>query len=251
MTEAKKLKQTIRARARKTGESYTAARRQVLAARRRATPATPAAPPAAPAAPARKTAPAGRVVNEKGVLEKTGHDLAHWFGVLDAFGPAMGHAAMARHLSEDHGVRDWYCQMITVTYERERGLRAMNQACSGDFQVSVSRVVPATVAEVADLLGQPKRRGAWLHTVDRGLREAFEAAFHGPKARKVRIRDENTATFRFPWGNSRVDLNIYARPNGKASVGVGNTKLAGPEAVEGRRAVWAQALDALRAQLGR
>jgi hypothetical protein len=249
MTEAKKLKQTIRARARKTGESYTAARRQVLAARRRA-----AAPLPTPTAPPRDPVAQGlsrRTVNDKGVVAKTGHDLAHWFGVLDAFGPAKTHKDRARHLSEDHAVRDWYGQMITVEYERERGLRVANQDCTGRFQVSVTRIVPATVAEVADLIGTSKRRAAWLRAVDPGLREAVEAAFAGSKAKRVRVRDADNASLRFPWGESRVDVNVYSRPKGKASVGVGNTRLADPRAVETRRAVWAQALDALKDALAR
>lgn len=48
MTEAKKLKQAIRARSAKTGESYTAARLQVLKARQKRTPQRTAAPPPKP-----------------------------------------------------------------------------------------------------------------------------------------------------------------------------------------------------------
>ena len=55
MTEAKKLKQAIRARARKTGERYTAARRHVLG-----TPEAPRAGAASPAASRRRPPSARR-----------------------------------------------------------------------------------------------------------------------------------------------------------------------------------------------
>jgi plasmid stability protein len=53
MTREKKLKKAIRARARKTGESYTAARRQVLQAKQRgfAVPVPAGAACSRPAAP--------------------------------------------------------------------------------------------------------------------------------------------------------------------------------------------------------
>ena len=94
MTQQKKLKRAVRARARKTGESYAAARRQVVQAGRK---------PAVTAAPTRSGAPAPRGgtksrprSGEAGVLKKTGHGYDHWFAVLDAFGAAAkGHTATA------------------------------------------------------------------------------------------------------------------------------------------------------------
>src|SRR5262245_54991154 len=113
MTRARKLKRVIRSRAAKTGESYTAARRQVLEARRRRAGAPPPEPPRAPA-PQPRSRPR-RLTSDTAVRKKTGHGLDHWFAVLDAFGArSKGHTASARHLSEAHGVPGWHCQMITV-----------------------------------------------------------------------------------------------------------------------------------------
>src|SRR5687768_15705436 len=135
MTQQKKLKKAIRARSEKTGESYTAARRQVLLAREEPAPLPPAPKP-----------PAKGGISEESVLKKTGHGLDHWFGVLDTFGgAAQGHTAMAAHLYKEHGIPGWHSQGITVAYERARGLREVNQACTGKFQVTVSKTVPATV----------------------------------------------------------------------------------------------------------
>lgn len=102
MTQLKKLKKSIRSRSEKTGESYTAARRQVLLARDKAEPAkspetaavTPPPPPAPPPSPT-ATAVKGSVSDES-ARKKTGHGHDHWFAVLDEFGAAAkGHTAAA------------------------------------------------------------------------------------------------------------------------------------------------------------
>jgi hypothetical protein len=239
MTQTKKLKKTIRARARKTGESYTAARRQVLQSRRK---------PATPARPVASKAKGG--VSDKAALAKTGYGLAHWFAVLDAFDPkAKGHTDRARYLYEDHGVPGWHAQGITVAYERERGLRVMNQSCDGDFQVSVSKTVRVTVGEVAAAIGDARRRAAWLRGADEGLRRALESAFVGPKAKQVTIKDANYARLRFPWDGAAVEIRINGKQTG-SSVVADNNGLPRAELVEERRAQWKQALESLRQHLG-
>ena len=150
MTHARKLKKAIRARARKTGESYAAARRSYLK------------PPPPTPAPRPKARTAGSLSDAKAV-ENTGHGLDHWFAVLDRFSQGRkDHTGAARHLSRDHGVPMWYCQGITVAWERARGHRAMNQSSAGDFQVSVSRVVPLALSDLFRLVGDAKERSRWL-----------------------------------------------------------------------------------------
>lgn len=259
MTEAHKLKKTIRARALKTGESYTAARRNVLAARagrtsREATRTTTSARPESKTAAARRTVRQTTLgsVSDKVAREKTGHGLDHWFAVLDAFGASQkGHTASAGHLYEEHRVPGWYCQGITVAYERLRGLRSPNQSCDGGFQVSISRVVPASVATIRDALRSPETRAAWLADADPELVRTLRAAFQSPKAKTFVVREKGDARLRFKWGEGTVELRIDPRPNGKASIVADNTDLPGPEAVESRRAAWSAALDSLRRHLSR
>jgi hypothetical protein len=237
MTHQKKLKRAIRARSRKTGESYTAARRHIFQARRK--------PPASSPSVRSRT-------GEAGLIKKTGHGYDHWFGVLDAFGATgKGHTASAAHLSRDHGVPSWHCQMVTVAYERERGLRAMNQSCAGDFQVNVSKVVPTSVADVVDALRSPRRRAKWLTAADPVLGRALQAAFAGPSPREVKVRDEGLARLRYPWDGTAVEIAIMEKPNGRTSVVASCTKLTGPDQVEERRAQWRDALNSLKDYLDR
>lgn len=253
MTRARKLKKQIRSRAARTGERYAAARRQVLTARRRRTrhPAAPEAPAASMPAPGRPTRPGRAGLSDASVRRKTGHGLDHWFAVLDAAGaPAKGHAASARHLHEAHGVPGWHSQMITVAYERARGLRAVNQACAGSFQVSISRVLPAPVQDVVAAVTTPAGRAAWLAQAEPGLAAALAAAFAGPKARRLEVRPKGDARLRYPWDGSMVELRIDPRPHGRSQLTADNTRLASSSAVATRRAQWRGALDALRGHLG-
>jgi len=234
MTQASKLKQAIRARARKTGERYTAARRHVLAVGKQET--RPAPAPAAP--------PPSRPFSDTALIAKTGRGFDHWFGVLDAFGAAgKGHTASARHLRDDHGVPGWHSQGITVAYERERGLRAVNQA-KGGFQVTVTKSVHVPVPKVTAAL---RKGGAWLEGADPGLRTALARGVRRP-AKGLTTRKDGLARLRYKWDGTTVEFWIEPRPRG-ASVAVGNLGLADAAAVEVRRAQWRQALGALKEAL--
>ena len=250
MTQAKKLKKIIRARAKKTGESYTAARLQVL--KRRAAPPPPKAKATAkPTARPRATSPTRGAISNAAILKKTGHGLDHWFAVLDAFGSgAKGHTDRAQYLYDVHGVPAWYTQGVTVAYERARGLRVMNQSCTGRFQVTVSRAVAASLDEVVDALGNAKRRAVWLRSADPALRAAMEAAFTGEKPRSVKVKNPQNASLRIKWDGSTVEIRIAGKPKGgSTTVAADNMDLPDASLVEPRREKWKVALEALKSHL--
>jgi uncharacterized protein YndB with AHSA1/START domain len=240
MTRARALKQIIRERAAKTGERYTTARRHVLAA---------VAPrPVAPAPPVRPVPPAptkGSVSDAK-AIEKTGHGLDHWFAVLDRFNAvAKGHTAAARHLFDDHNVPGWYAQGITVAYERARGVRALNQRCDGEFEVSVSKVIAAGTAKVIKAFTDTRVRKRWIGNVDATLAEALTAAVTSKASKGFVLRADGQARFRYKWDGSIVQFYLYPKPGGKVSLVVQHTKLAGADAVAEHRAQWKTAFAAL------
>ena len=145
----------------------------------------------------------------------------------------------------------WHAQMITVAYERARGLRATNQSCTGGFQVSVSKAMKATVAEVTDALGNGRRRAQWLADADPELTRALEAAFKGPKARTVTVKDAMNARLRYPWNGKAVEIRITGKPKGGSTIVADNTDLPDAAAVDDRRARWRVALLGLSAHLSR
>ncbi len=244
MTRARALKQIIRARAVKTGERYTTARRHVLHDLRAQQPASVASSPP-PAAPAAGPAPKGQVSDAK-AREKTGRGLDHWFAVLDAFGGVpTGHTALARHLFTDHSVPSWYCQGITVAYERARGARAVNQRCDGEYEVSVSKVLGATPRAVALALTDARRRRHWTSGVDPDLVKALATGLAGPSSKGVIVRADGQGRFRYKWGETAVQGMLLPKAGGKVSLVVTQSKLANAAAVEQQRTQWRTALNAL------
>jgi hypothetical protein len=237
MTRAAKIKKTIRARAAKTGESYTAARLQHLAGR-------------APRQSARgmppETGSLGAVSDAK-CRERTGRSLADWYRVLDAYGAATkGHTASARHLREEHGVSAWYSQGITVAYERARGLRAVNQRSDGSFAISVSRTLAADVSRAVAAIQREGLRSRWLPAVDPALRRALVA---GLRAGRFRYRRDRSAHLTYPWGKTGVEISLEPRPGGRSRVSVTSRRLPGSGVVAERRVAWRTALDALKRHL--
>ena len=254
MTRARALKEVIRARAAKTGERYTTARRHVLkelAPRPRTVVPFPAAATAPAAKPSLPASSKGGLSDAK-AREKTGHGLDHWFDVLDRFGGAeKGHTALARHLYQSHAVPGWYCQGITVAYERARGVRAVNQRCDGEFEVSVSKVVNANAADVIDAITNAHRRKRWAQHVDAALLKALAAGVSGPRSAKVVIRPDGLGRFRYKWNDTVVQFHLTPKPGGKASLVVTNSKLADGAMVEARRGQWRTALGAVAAMFSR
>lgn len=251
MTRARALKDIIRARAAKTGERYTTARRHVLNSRQ-----SPAVAPEARRAAALRpnptgappaTAPAAKGgVSDAKSREKTGYPLDHWFGVLDRFGgPEKGHTALARHLATEHKVDGWYAQGITVAYERARGVRAPNQRRDGDYEVSVSKVLTATVADVLAALTEPSLRKRWSKTADESVLKRLFSSLDTPSSRGVVVRPDGQGRYRYKWGDTTVQFYLLPRPGGKLSLVVSNSGLPTAAMVDERRAQWRTTLDAL------
>lgn len=248
MTRAAALKKVIRARAAKTGERYTTARRHVLTERQKqsAAPAraTQTAVPRSPAAGASRGS-----VSDATALEKTGHGLAHWFDVLDRFGAVgKGHTAAARHLHDAHQVAGWYAQGITVAYERARGVRALNQRGDGAYEVSVSKVVSGSARDVIAAFSANDRR-RWMKGVDSQLATALAVALDGPASKGFVLRPDGQGRFRYRWDGTTVQFYLLPKKGDKVSVVVTNTALTRAALVDERRTQWRTTLNALAARL--
>jgi uncharacterized protein YndB with AHSA1/START domain len=133
MTSQKSFKQRVRTRMDKTGESYTAARAQLL-----------------PREQEPDVGPTGRPYSE-------------WFAELDAWGATdVPHKEIAAWLMGERGVPGWWAQNITVEYERARGLRAVGQGRDGLFRVNASKTVSVPPEELFAAVVDPVRRDEWL-----------------------------------------------------------------------------------------
>jgi hypothetical protein len=128
MTRQKSFKRLVRARMEKTGESYTAARAQLLAAEDRPV----------------------LTISDEAIRRRTGHGWEHWFDLIDDWGGSeRSHKEIATWLREEQGVPGWDSQSITVSYERARMGRELGQRDSG-FSATASKTVAVPVERLYD-----------------------------------------------------------------------------------------------------
>lgn len=169
------------------------------------------------------------------VERATGKGWDAWFALLDEAGAArMAHKDIAALLHERHGVPGWWSQMVTVGYERARGLREVHQKADG-FSASVSRVIAAPVEDLFRAFAEADRRQKWL-----GCPEERFTITKATPPKSVRIACGD---------GTRVEVNLYAKGAGKSQTQVQHNKLKGAADVEKAKAFWSGALDRLRTML--
>jgi uncharacterized protein YndB with AHSA1/START domain len=235
MTKQKSFKGRVRARMDKTSESYTAARRQLLAkAGAEADPATSAQPDEPPAAPA-PPVDAHQVelpYSDEVVRANTGRAWDEWFALLDAWGAAeRPHPEIAGWLSGAHGVPGWWAQGVTVGYERARGLRAPGQRRGGLFEVNASRTVAVPVERLYEAFTDPAVRERWLPGAAVEIRRA-------QPAKSVRANWDD--------GSTRLVVAFTARGDAKSQVALVHERVPDAATAGTLKAFWRERLAALK-----
>jgi uncharacterized protein YndB with AHSA1/START domain len=216
MPTQKDLKRRVRDRMKKTGESYTTARRQLLA-RRQALPA-PAADYAALAG-----------MSDTKVHAQTGRTWAGWVRVLDGIrATEMPHREIALRVSS-MGVPEWWTQTVTVGYERIRGLRQRGQRRDGAFEASKSRTFDVPVGVLFDAFADARTRRKWLPD------EVAVRSANRPKRMRIVWHDATT-----------VQVEFAAKSPGKSSVAIQHQKLPDRAAAEAAKQSWASRFERLR-----
>jgi hypothetical protein len=169
-------------------------------------------------------------MTDAAIKAKTGKDWEGWYKALDMAGAAKkDHKTIAALISEKMGAGDWYGQMIAVSYERARGIRAMNQKCDGEFSVSVSKVLNVPLPR---LFRTATAKGGWF-----------------PKGAFVETSMTTDKYWRGKWKTGQISFYFYAKGADKAQITVDSGKLADEGAVEKERALWKKAVARLEAQL--
>jgi hypothetical protein len=172
-------------------------------------------------------------ISDAAVAAKTGRTWAQWFKALDARGARkLDHRRIVAIVTKGFDVGPWWRQMVTVEYERARGLRDMHQQGS-TYTVNVSRTMPAPAARLFDAWHDARRRGRWLPRPRVTLRSATR-----PRTVRLGLAD-----------GSLLDVRITGKGPRKAQVAVEHSKLASRAAVERQRACWKARLAALEAQV--
>jgi uncharacterized protein YndB with AHSA1/START domain len=172
-------------------------------------------------------------MSDDAVESKTGKNWSRWFKHLDAAGAKkMTHQEITAHLSEKHGVRPWWTQMVAVTYEQARGLRDKHEK-PGGFEISVSRTIAAPVGKAFKAWTVEKTRKLWLQE-------------------KLEIRKATTdKSLRITWqdGKTSVSVAFYPKGAGKSQVVAQHGKLPDAKSAAKMKKFWSEALDRLKAIL--
>ncbi|CAN5756283.1 hypothetical protein BH18ACT15_BH18ACT15_02850 [soil metagenome] len=219
MTERKKFKRIVRARMKKTGESYTAARAQVLAG----------------AEPREHQQPA-LATSEDAIRDRTRRGWEEWFDLLDEWGAAgRAHKEIARWVAERLGIEPlaWNAQAITVSYERARGGRAVGEHPEG-FAITASKTVAQPVERLFDAFVDEPSRKRWL-----------------PDCKLTERTATKPRSARFDWGEgpARVNVTFLAKGGAKTTVTVSHERLPDAGEAERMKVFWRERLTALTSQL--
>jgi uncharacterized protein YndB with AHSA1/START domain len=246
MPANKDWKRLVRARMQETGESYTTARMMLL--RKPPPRRTGGAPPSAsPAKP--KTARAPRAsaiaaidygalagISDTAVAAKTGCGWERWVKALDhKQAHTWPHSRIAEFVHEKYKIPGWWAQMVTVGYERIKGLRAVGQRRSGDYEASRSKTFAVPLPRLYAAFAVDKQRRRWLGDVGLTVRKA--------------TRDRS---LRITWSDgSPVELMFFGKGPGKSQVQVQHRKLKDRAALEKAKDFWGERFAALAEEIAR
>jgi hypothetical protein len=216
MTAQRSFKRLVRSRMEKTGESYTAARAQLLAA----------------------DEPKPRLsTSDETIRERTGRGWEEWFDLLDDWGAAeRTHREIARWVAEQQGgihPLAWNAQAVAGSYERARGLRAVGEHEDG-FTVTASKTIAVPVERLYEAFVDPGLRERWLPDGDLRERTTIE-----PRSA------------RFDWGDgaTRVHVAFAAKGEAKSTAALSHERL--PDGAEAARlkAFWRERVAGLKQEL--
>jgi hypothetical protein len=219
MTTQKSFKRLVRARMEKTGESYTAARANLLRGNEQPEEPKPVF-----------------TISDEAIRRRTGRGWEELFDTLDEWGAEdHPHREIARWLREEQGIDGWDAQGITVSYERARGLRAVGEHADG-FAISASRTIAVPVDRLYDAVADPSLRERWLP--DAQLRERTALP---------------NRSLRYDWegGDSRVIAYFDAKGEAKTTVTVAHERLPNADEAERMKAFWRARVSALKEVLER
>ena len=219
MTKNADFKRRVRARMQKTGESYAAARAQLIEA-----------PPPTPDEYAELAG-----MSDAAVHRRTGLVWTEWVAVLDEVGCAsMTHAAIAASLRERWpDIGGWWAQTVTVGYERIRGLREVGQLSTGAFAASKSRTFAVPIGTLYAAFSDDVRE-RWMGETS-----------------VVRTASENRS-IRLTWPDGTVVAAWFTdKAPDKSAVAIQHDKLDSEERRQLEKERWSERLDALRSLLQR
>lgn len=222
MTRNKDFKRIVRARMKKTGESYTSARAQLTKNNQQS----------AKSAKTDYAKLAG--ISDAAIKEKTGCTWERWVKSLDYYGAdKMPHREIAALVSQKYKVPSWWTQTVTVGYERIKGLRARGQQRDGTYEASKSRTFNVPVSTLFKAWSDGNIRERWLEGAGEKIRTATE-----PKSMRIGWSD-----------GTIVAVGFSSKGKSKSSVAVQHTKLPDRDTADRLKQYWTERFASLNSVL--
>ena len=166
-------------------------------------------------------------MSDEAVKKATGRDWTAWVKTLDAAQASdKPHREIAGYVSS-LGTPDWWSQMVTVGYERIRGLREKGQRRGGGYEANKSRTFAVPIAKLFETIVSASKRKKWM-----------------PIAMKVRTSTPNK-TIRVSFDDGTLAQFYFLDKGAKSTVAVQHQKLADKDAVNATKQWWAERFDAL------
>lgn len=173
-------------------------------------------------------------MSDAAVQKATGKNWAQWFAILDKAGARkMPHPEIAQLIGSKYKCPSWWRQMVTVEYERARGIRAIHETTSG-FHAGRSITLGVPLGKLFDAWQDASARRRWLPDPDFTIRKA--------NANK---------SMRITWGDGKTNIEamFYSKGPKKSLLTVDVTKLPDAKAVAKWKTYWGGALGKLKALL--
>jgi hypothetical protein len=234
MTSQRDFKRLVRQRMQKTGESYASARATLLRTKPASKGATSVAKGgSSPGSKSDYAVLAG--VSDTAVAAKTGCSWDKWVFVLDHDGAhEWPHREIAAHVRTRYRVSSWWAQMVTVGYERIKGLREIGQRRDGGYEANRSRTFAVPITRLYRAARDRRMRQRWLPDIELTVRKAAA-----------------NRSLRITWPDATpVEFWFTEKGPSKSQIQISHRKLGSRAQVAAVKTFWGERLDALGSLLG-
>jgi len=169
-------------------------------------------------------------INDRAVKSRTKRTWNEWFSILDEAGAkVLTHKDVASYIYKNYDLSPWWSQMVTVTYEQERGLRSKYQRPDG-YSVSVSKVLNCSVDKVYNYWADNKVRIRWLDMNDIKIKKA---------------KQDKSITATWIDGRTTLEVNFYKKGDSRSQVAVQHSKIMVIEEAVRMKLYWKKRLQRL------
>ena len=169
-------------------------------------------------------------ISDAAVKKATGKTWDEWFPLLDDAGATkLSHREIVAIVGTHLRSGSWWQQMVTVEYERARGLRVTHETASG-FTATASKTVTAPLDRVFGAWTTLRARRKWLADPEIELRTVREGK-----------------SLRFSWKDgTTVAVGFMHKGSDKSQVALSHDRLKSAAAVARMKSYWKQQLASLQ-----